>query len=67
MRFSLSLKQQMFVWCGAGLRSDLVQHAQNVLLTFCSHHVLCLTEGVDVKPQFKATEQYKQPEKGAKA
>lgn len=40
-------------------RTDLVQHAQNVALTFCSHHVLRLADGVDVKPQFKATAQKK--------
>lgn len=57
MMFSMSMKQQMIVLCGTGPRTDLVQHAQNVLLTFCSHHVLCLTDGVDVEPQFKATEQ----------
>lgn len=67
MRFSMSVKQQMIILCGAGLRTDLVQHAQNVLLTFCSHHVLCLTDGVDVKPQLKATEQSQQAEQEAKA
>lgn len=64
MRFSRACKQ-MIGLCGTGLRTDLVQHAQNVLLTFCSHHVLCLAEGVDVKPHFKATEQQKQAEQRA--
>lgn len=57
IRFSGSVQQQMIGLCGAGLRTDLVQHAQNVLLTFRSDYVLCLAEGVDVKPHFKAVEQ----------
>lgn len=37
-------------------RTDLVQHAQDVLLALSSHHRLCLTDGVDVKPRLKATQ-----------
>lgn len=52
--------------CGAGLRTDLVQHAENVLLTFHSDHVLRLAEGVDVEPHFKATEQQQKKKESRK-
>lgn len=38
--------------------TDLVQHAQDVLLALRGHHVLSVvTEFVDIKPRLKATEQ----------
>lgn len=40
-----------------GWWTDLVQHAQDVLLALGSHHVLGLTEGVDVEPRLEATQQ----------
>lgn len=61
------MQQQVIGSCGAGLRTDLVQHAENVLLTLRSDHVLRLAEGVDVEPHFKATEQQKKTKREPKA